>query len=122
MSDEHVFKQAQIIAEITKKIHTQKTLGEETYAIADSTAKALDAYREAQQTHEEKLGEFMKEMILLKDTVNLKLLPVYDKEQREIIANEVIKERAKDFKFWASVIASLVGFLVTVGWVIKQLK
>lgn len=120
MAEELICKQAEIIAEITSKLHTQKTLGEETYAIADKTAKALDAHREAQQTHEEKLGEFMSKMILLKDTVNLKLLPVYDKEQREIIADEVNRERAKTFKFWASVFASLVAFIATLAWILKQ--
>ena len=120
MAEEHVCQQAQIITEITKKIHNQKTLGEETFAIADSTAKALEAHREAQQTHEEALNIFMTEMIALKDTVNLKLLPVYDKDQRGIIADEVNRERAKTFKFWASVLASFVAFIATLAWVLRQ--
>ncbi len=55
------------------------------------------------------------------DAVNLKLMPVYDKAERNRIADEVIKERAVDWKFWMAFGSALVAFSSLVVWFVKQL-
>jgi hypothetical protein len=111
----------EIIEELASKLKTQKQLGEETFAMAQSTNQQLVKHREAQQAHEKQLAIFMKNTQEVIDVVNKKLLPVYDIAERNRIADEVIKERAVDWKFWMKFGSACVAFASLVVWFVKQM-
>ena len=117
----HECLQEETIEDLSEKLKTQKQLGEETFAMAQNTNQELVKHREAQQEHEEQLALFMKNTQKVIDAVNLKLMPVYDKAERNRIADEVIKERAVDWKFWMAFGSALVAFSSLVVWFVKQL-
>ena len=112
--------QAEAINKIEQRIKTQKQLGEETFAKVESVEKSLEEHRTAQQIHEEELASFMSRTNKVMKIVNEQLVPIYNKEQRNIIADEVIKERANNWKFWAKFITAIASVMVLVGWAIKQ--
>ena len=119
--ERHVCHQVEIIEELSKKLRNQKQLEEETFAMAQSTNQELAKHREAQQEHDKQLAQFMKNTQLVIDIVNKKLLPVYDISERNRIADEVIKERAVDWKFWMAFGSALVAFSSLVVWFVKQM-
>lgn len=76
------------------------------------------AYREERIKHDTKLLESFE---ALNKTVNDKLMPVYEQEQKKEIAEAWIKEKAKTWKFWSSVLSGSTVFFIIIGWILKQI-
>ena len=76
------------------------------------------AYRDERKKHDAKM---LASLDALNKIVSDKLLPVYEKEQKTEIAEAWIKEKAKTWKFWSSVVSGSTVFFVIIGWILKQL-
>ena len=120
--DKQLFKvRDEILAEI-KKIEQRQDDVRKDCEMREREVSTVKSYlNEHTATNKKDFESLGRKIDKMMDIVNDKLLPAYNREKQQEIAMQFIKEKAKSGRFWIGMFLSVVAFISSVGYIIKQL-
>lgn len=120
--DKQLFKvRDEILAEIKKIEKRQEEVSKNCDIREREVLTIKNYFNEHTSTNKKDFESLGMKIDKMMDIVNDKLLPAYNREKQQEIAMQFIKEKAKSGRFWIGMFLSVVAFVSSVGYIIKQL-
>lgn len=119
--DKQLFKvRDEILAEIKKIEQRQEDVRKDCEFREREVSTVKSYFNEHAVTNKKDFESLGRKIDKMMDIVNDKLLPAYNREKQQEIAMQFIKEKAKSGRFWIGMFLSVVAFVSSVGYIIKQ--